>query len=493
MSYGVESCQCVAFRLDDIQDYWLNNVQMAVIDEFHKKDASITIGIIGNYFGNDVSLVNFIKTGIQNNSPEIEVANHGWNHEHFPLHIEPTQEFLLDKTNQKVLSLLGITPSGFIAPYDDINNDTIQALTAKKLGYLSANETIDHPPYPLSGSTLYHFPETAEIGAVNDDNTNWIDYTPDQTYAKILRSMTKYGYAVVMMHPQDFSQRHVFNYTNTINQTRIGQLDLVIDKVRDSGLKLVTIGEISKNAKFSGKYPAWLDRVFGWYMRGNITDSDIINTVNFLKSRHSISTTSQTLSKYTLHHDITATYFWVGESASKDNQYNDNLSSAWDSSWVVHFGGVDDPINRTGYLPVAFVPRENPFYFALPYDDFFVDGSRKPDAYSTVYWSHEKNWSDSESMVKNRWIAITQGNKTVYAQWEDAGPFLYDDKNYVFGTSPPVNAINKNAGLDVSPAVRDYLGLFNQGKNQVSWQFVDFEDIPDGLWKDVITTSQVSH
>jgi len=484
---------CVAFRLDDIQDYWLNNVQMGVIDEFHKKNASMTIGIIGNYFGNDASMVNFIKNKI-GSSPEIEIANHGWNHEHFPLHMEPTQEYLLDKTNQKVISLLGITPAGFIAPYDDINNDTMHALVQQKLGYLSANETIDHPPYPLSGVSLYRLPETAEIGAVNDDNTNWIDYTPEYAHAKILRSITKYGFAVVMMHPQDFSSRHVLDYVNSINQTRIGQLDSVIDLVKNDGLKIVTMSEIPKNDNYIQKHPAWLDRVFEWYMRGNITDGTIINTVNFLKSKNIVTYNSklETNSKYLLHQNVTTTYFWSGESASKDNQYNDNLSSAWDSKWVEHFGGVDDPTNRIGYLPAKFIPLENPFYFALPYDDFSSDGSRKSDANSTVYWSHEKNWNDSESMVKNKWIKIIEGNKTVYAQWEDAGPFEYDDKNYVFGTFPPVNKFNNNAGLDVSPAVRDYLGLYHQGKNQVSWQFVDFDNVPDGPWKKIITASQMT-
>lgn len=64
---------------------------------------------------------------------------------------------------------------------------------------------------------------------------------------------------------------------------------------------------------------------------------------------------------------------------------------------VDHFGGVDDPDHRNGYLPSEFVPHENPFYFSLPYDDFFNDGSRKPNASSTVYWSNDKNWNDSES------------------------------------------------------------------------------------------------
>ena len=349
-----------------------------------------------------------------------------------------------------------------------------------KLGYLSANETADPPPYPFSGVTLYRFPETAEMGNVNNDFTDWINYNHNQTYAEILRSMTKYGYAVVMLHPQDFSSKHFFNYTNRINQTQIHELDLVIDQLRNDGFKIVTISKIPENAKFDEKYPVWLDHVFGWYMKGNITENTVINTANFLKSNQIITVRPQLLSDsgYFLHQNITATYFWIGEAASEDNQYIDNLSSFWDDKWVVHYGGVDDPNHRSGYFPTKFVPHENPFYAALPYGDFFDNGTRKPNAYDVVYWSNEKNWSDSESMVKNKWIKILKGDKTVYTQWEDAGPFEYDDKNYVFGTSPPENKFNNNAGLDVSPAVRDYLGLYGNDGNKVSWQFVDFDNVP---------------
>ena len=494
MSYGIESCQCVAFRLDDMQDYWLNNIQMGIVDEFQKKNTTLTIGIIGHYFGNDTKLVDFVKTRLVNVTPEMEIANHGWNHEHFTSHIEPTQEYLLEKTNQKVNATLGFVPPGFIAPYDDINSDTIRALKQVKLGYLSANETADPPPYPFSCVTLYRFPETAETGNVNADFTDWINYNHNQTYAEILRSMTKYGYAIVMMHPQDFSSKHFFNYTNTINQTQIHELDLVIDQIRKDGFKIVTISEIPKNAKFHERYPTWLDKVFDWYVKGNITENTMINTINFLKNDQIISVQPKLISNsgYPLHQNITATYFWAGESASGDNQYIDNLSSFWDSQWVNHFGGVDDPDHRNGYLPDKFVPKENPFYFALPYSDFFDNGTRKPDAYGIVYWSHGKNWSDSESMVKNRWIEIIKGDKTAYAQWEDAGPFVYNDKNYVFGNSSPKNKLNNNAGLDVSPAVRDYAGLYDDNQNMVSWKFVDFNEVPDGPWKKIITTSQIT-
>ena len=192
---------------------------------------------------------------------------------------------------------------------------------------------------------------------------------------------------------------------------------------------------------------------------------------------------------YSVHTNITATVFWIGEPGDADNGFIPNNSSAWDDLWLQHYGGVDDPNNRNGYFPANFTPHENPFYIALPYNDFYPNGTRKPDAYRVVYWADDKNWSNNESMCKNRWVKIWYNGKVVYAQWEDVGPFEEDDWEYVFGNATPKNTINDHAGIDVSPAVRDYLGL--TGMNKVSWQFVDYSDVPDGPWKEIITTSQI--
>jgi hypothetical protein len=72
-------CGCVAFRLNDMQDYFLREVQMEVINVFDIKDASLTVGVIGNYFGGDAALVRFVRDKAANN-PFFEVANHGLNH-----------------------------------------------------------------------------------------------------------------------------------------------------------------------------------------------------------------------------------------------------------------------------------------------------------------------------------------------------------------------------------------------------------------------------
>jgi len=193
---------------------------------------------------------------------------------------------------------------------------------------------------------------------------------------------------------------------------------------------------------------------------------------------------------YPLHTNVSVTLFWIGEAGSSANSYIPNAQSAWDDKWAEHYGGVDDPYNRSGYYPADFVPDENPFYFALPYNDFDGNGSRKTAAFNTVYWVSEKSWGSRESMCKNQWIQIIKGNKVAYAQWEDVGPYNEDDSPYVFGDSVPQNSINNYAGLDVSPAVRDYLGLSDVDK--VDWKFIDADKVPDGPWKDIVTHSEIT-
>ena len=191
--------------------------------------------------------------------------------------------------------------------------------------------------------------------------------------------------------------------------------------------------------------------------------------------------------KYPLHTNITTTVFWVGEESSIENKFIANKASAWDDNWMCDYGGVDDPDSRNGYFPSSFTPLENPFYFALPYDDLDENGSRKNEATHIIPWSTGEN-NNSVSILKNRWIKIIKDGKTAYAQWEDVGPIYDNDSHYVFGYAKPSSTFNNNAGLDVSPAVRDYLGL--NGEEMTSWQFVDAKNVPDGPWKQIITTSQ---
>ena len=178
--------------------------------------------------------------------------------------------------------------------------------------------------------------------------------------------------------------------------------------------------------------------------------------------------------------EIVTTVFWVGEKPSGNNPIP-NRTSSWDNEWTKNYGGMDnpDPAHRSNYIPVKFTPRLNPFYCALPYNDKAKEGHR-PEAPRVVPWFNEAYQGPAVSTCKGRWIAIRKGNRVAYAQWEDAGPFRTDHWQYVFGSERPKPNLNKGAGLDVSPAVRDYLGL--EPTDVTDWRFVDFSEVPRGPW-----------
>ncbi|MHB8574196.1 MAG: hypothetical protein ACYDCQ_02595 [Dehalococcoidia bacterium] len=197
-------------------------------------------------------------------------------------------------------------------------------------------------------------------------------------------------------------------------------------------------------------------------------------------------------SSYPLHQEITATVFWVGEPQGNGSSEN-NAVSAFDDDWLAHYGGVDDYQHRSGYLPVGFVPQENPFYLDLPYSDFNDQSQRRADV-TQVPWYDPTQLRPGHSLVKNRWVRIMHGGVTCYGQWEDAGPYLYDDVAYVFGMARPTNRQAQQAGMDVSPALRDCLGFagLNTADNHVAWQFVAASAVPAGPWSQTITTSEVN-
>lgn len=176
--------------------------------------------------------------------------------------------------------------------------------------------------------------------------------------------------------------------------------------------------------------------------------------------------------------DIMTTVFWIGEKPTKNNPVP-NDKSAWDTKWMQNFGGYDCPTQRIGFRPSGFIPQQNPFYIALPYNDI-SRGGMKPEASKVIPWYSQKYKNKWKSVTKGQWIAIHYKGKICYAQWEDVGPYRTDHWEYVFGNQRPSPNRNKAAGLDVSPSVRDYLGL--EGNDYTDWKFVDQTEVPSGPW-----------
>jgi hypothetical protein len=203
---------------------------------------------------------------------------------------------------------------------------------------------------------------------------------------------------------------------------------------------------------------------------------------------------------FPVHSAITATFFYGGEASSADNNWQTNTETAWCGNWSHCFGGSDNPFRRqhNGDWPIGFKPKENPFYFALPCADFDAQGLRPDYVNSTrgnqqfKALTHGAPLSEDGSLLKNQWVKIVAGGHTVFAQWEDTGPFAKASDNncqYIFGgpNAKPDNQFGEHAGIDVSPAVKNRLNM--GGSATVSWQFVLPDQVPDGPWNEIVTTS----
>lgn len=238
------NCNCVAFRLDDIQDYFLNGAQIDILKMFEQKQSSLTVGVIANVFGDDQKLVPLVQSALTDKNFDLEIANHSWTHRIMTALTKDQQADDFAKSNKKIHNVLGVTPTTFIPPENLYNTDTITILKQNNFTQISSHISTGQPPL-FQKSSLYYFPAATQTSILDRQEANWKVQSVDKVLDGINESLFNYGYAVVMIHPHEFSTYSDGVYQNKVNQTQVQQLGLLIDKVRSQGLKIVTIDEIS--------------------------------------------------------------------------------------------------------------------------------------------------------------------------------------------------------------------------------------------------------
>jgi len=212
--------------------------------------------------------------------------------------------------------------------------------------------------------------------------------------------------------------------------------------------------------------------------------------------------------RYPLHTGIVATTFWVGEVFDPGAPDGSQVLSAYDDHWLASYGGCDGVVvegtcsteRRTAenhYFPTSMAPRQNPFYLDLPFDDV-NDPAAAAQRSGVVPWADEPRYATvladpDRSLMKDRWVAVRKDGRTCYGQVQDAGPGVYDDAAYVFGSDDarPANRRYNGAGMDVSPALNGCLGFaeLDGEEDVVDWWFVDDADVPPGPWTRLVTGS----
>jgi len=241
---GEYNCKCVAFRLDDVQDRFLDTVQMAVIKKFQDKNASLTIGVIGHSFGHDLKLVDYIKSLVHKSNPILEIASHTWSHPDMTNLNRDAQFQQINETSVALKQILGVLPVTFIPPYNHFNNDTLSILQAYGITHLSSHTHFEEPT-PFVKSNFYEFYAQTQTAAVEAPGASqWKIVVADKVFQDIHNAVPAYGYAVVNMHPYEFAKLDFGKYTNVVNQTQLDQLGFIIDKVKAAGYKIVPIENI---------------------------------------------------------------------------------------------------------------------------------------------------------------------------------------------------------------------------------------------------------
>ena len=279
------NCNCVAFKIDNVQDFWLNDVQNNLINTFSNDKLPVTISILGKFFGTDPKVVDFLKQQIQNENNQLSVGIRGWEYVDHSLYGIEEQSSSIQQTNKQINKILGFDSNIFSPPFGKFNNSTLDALKQNNISYISTMTTTDQPNLK---SNPIHIPETSYMPNLIDDDPFLKGTVVEKMLAKIQTQQKQYGYALVSMQPSDFAVRDG-EFKNQINEERMQLLEELISHLKQNNIKIVSLADIPQEASFE-KYPAWIKQIYVWNKQGQITDIELDNAINNLISRMIIIT-----------------------------------------------------------------------------------------------------------------------------------------------------------------------------------------------------------
>ncbi|NNM02517.1 MAG: DUF2334 domain-containing protein, partial [Nitrosopumilus sp.] len=277
----IDSCNCVAFRLDDVQDYWLNNIQINIMETFIENKTPLTIGIIANAFGNDQKISEFIDNSTKNKEQYLEVATRGIGLTSFTNYDKIQQSENLKESLDIIESILDIRPQVFLPPNNKFNEDTFDILKENNITHISSSLTNgDEPPFEFKNEEFYRFPQITSTGKYNPTTNIFERISNDIIIAESEQSISNYGFAVISIHPQEFSTIINSTYVNSVNQEQINELEKLIIEFKDKGYKIVEIGKINSNLIVL--VPEWIKNNAGWWADGTIDDNTFVQGIEYL-------------------------------------------------------------------------------------------------------------------------------------------------------------------------------------------------------------------
>ncbi len=234
------SCNCVVFRMDGIQDYYVRAGQLAAMNQFIFRNQSITLGIIMGGIGNDSEIISKVKQG--SDSGLFDLAINGWDFTDYTTLSEEEQRNALSDSTRKMVDLFGNSSEIFIPPYDSFNDDTVNAMKQVNMKILTGNmSSIDQLQLKVSDNesqsllsssiesrNIFYVPATIGLKAYHGG-----EYTQNSLqsiFNNATQSISAYGYAVIVIQPEDLMQIDANgDPTDVVDDNQINVLSRLID------------------------------------------------------------------------------------------------------------------------------------------------------------------------------------------------------------------------------------------------------------------------
>jgi len=247
------------------------------MESFDKNNVPLTIGIIANTFGNDPKISDYIL----DNTNNLEIASKGPDLIPFTNFSKEEQDTKLAQSIDKIEEDLKIRPKVFIPPNNKFNSDTMEILSNNGITHFSSSLTKgDSPPFELKNTELYRFPEITTTGIYDNDLNMFVGRDSDLIIQEIEQGLGDYGFAVITMHPQEFSLIEEGTYVNSINPNQLNELNMIIESLKEKNYNIVTIGNI--NLDSSSNVPEWIKNNAGWWADGQIDDETFVQGIEYL-------------------------------------------------------------------------------------------------------------------------------------------------------------------------------------------------------------------
>jgi peptidoglycan/xylan/chitin deacetylase (PgdA/CDA1 family) len=264
------SCNCVVFRMDDVQDSFVDVAQVAAMNIFISKGQPLSLGLIMNHIGNDSKITGKIGEGSQLGL--FELGLHGWDHIDYTKLSYSEQRETLDLANKKMKRIFGNISEIFISPYGYFNNNTLKAMNELGIRILSAtiyseinidrgrsvfnysaqmtkglDDVSEKVNNNISLTHLLPFHVPSLISYKNYENGRLIKNPVSSIIDGVEENVEKYGYSVIVFHPQDFAYTDANGAIadkDSLNATEINEFSQLIDTVLSKNMSITTLSEI---------------------------------------------------------------------------------------------------------------------------------------------------------------------------------------------------------------------------------------------------------